>query len=90
MLHWLTALGLWWIYLIVSVIGSMLLVISIVVRVVRIVSSVRDLRKWKRSLCLDNCGPRGLFCVLEPGHRGDHKHFRSNGGMIGWPNKAGV
>lgn len=43
-----------------------------------------------RSICADTYGPRGLFCVLEPGHRGDHKHFLSNGGMIGWPNKGGA
>jgi hypothetical protein len=38
------------------------------------------------SVCGDNSGPRSMFCVLEPGHFGDHKHFSSNGGAIGWPN----
>jgi len=31
-----------------------------------------------------------IFCVLEPGHPGDHKNFHSSGGMIGWPRKGGA
>jgi hypothetical protein len=51
-----------------------------------------DLRRYKlqASVCGDGSGPKGLFCTLEPGHRGDHKNFRSNGGMIGWPQKGGA
>lgn len=47
-------------------------------------------QKLVSSICGDNSGPRSLFCNLEPGHPGDHRNFRSNGGCIGWPNKGGV
>src|SRR5438552_2665306 len=36
------------------------------------------------SICGDNSGPEHAFCVLEPGHPGDHVSFHSSGGKIGW------
>lgn len=41
------------------------------------------------SICGDNSGHSKFFCVLEPEHLGDHKHFHSSGGCIGWPNRKG-
>jgi len=41
------------------------------------------------SICGDNSGPADYFCTLEPNHPGDHKHFHSSGGCIGWPRKSG-
>lgn len=51
----------------------------------------RDSRNLRliNSICGDE-GPRGIFCSLEREHRGDHKHFYSNGGAIGWSNKGGA
>jgi len=46
--------------------------------------------KIAASICGDNSGPEDCFCVLEPGHPRDHKHFHSSGGMIGWPRKGGA
>jgi len=39
------------------------------------------------SICGDSSGPHGVFCTLEPKHRGEHKHFHSSGGAIGWRNR---
>lgn len=49
-----------------------------------------DWRRFKivHSICGDGSGPEGLFCVLEPGHPGDHKNFHSSGGCVGWPRRT--
>lgn len=39
----------------------------------------------RRLVCGDRC--ESWVCVLEHGHPGDHKHFHSSGGCVGWPQK---
>jgi hypothetical protein len=56
---------------------------------VTIPRQLRD-QRLRNSICGDNSGPTGGFCVLEPGHPGDHKQVYSWGGSFSWPRKGGA
>ena len=72
---------------------DILLIVTVCIVLVRYTWVEIPKKAAERNLLASICGNEGpwsdsrgvYFCVLEPGHPGDHKHFHSSGGVVGWP-----
>jgi len=66
---------------------DILLIVTVCIVLVRYTWVEIPKKAAERNLLASICGNQNgeFFCVLEPGHPGDHKHFHSSGGIAGWP-----